>query len=65
MQERIGNSFEHLRWRFFAKMFLQKGCIADVQLGSKYAAKMQVPKMERDYLSKDKTTYSVHACLEY
>ena len=47
------------------KLFLQKGCIADVRLSSKYAADTQVGKMQRDYPSKDKTTYSVHACVDY
>ena len=55
MQKRIENPFEHMRCRFFAKMFLQKDCIADVWQGSKYAADTQVHKMQRDYPSKDKT----------
>ena len=55
MQKRIEDPFEHMRRRFFAKMFLEKGCIADVWLGSKYAAYVQVRKMQRDYPLKDKT----------
>ena len=55
MQKRIQNPFELMRCRFFAKMFLQKGYIADVRLGSKYADDTQVSKMQRDYPSKDKT----------
>ena len=55
MQKHTENPFEHMRCRFFMKMFLQKGCIADVRLGSKYAADMQLRKMQRDYPPKDKT----------
>ena len=55
MQKRIENPFEHMRCRIFAKMFFQKGCTADVRLGSKYAADTQVRKMQRDYPLKDKT----------
>ena len=65
MQERIRNPFEHMWRRFFAKTFSQKGCIVNVWLGSKYTTDMQVRKMQRDYPSKDKTAYSVYACLEY